>query len=93
MLSAHWTQPPQFQQHRGRYHVEMMDAVGIDHEAQARTHTRRKRKADLQPENNERLSKRLSLLNLGMRHHFNPWRILYPLYETSDQSLPNGPPS
>lgn len=30
-----------------------------------RTSSRRKRKADLPPENNERLSKRLSLLNLG----------------------------
>lgn len=40
----------------------------------------RKRKADSQPENNERLSKRMSLLNLGMfHHHRSP-----PLYHISD---------
>jgi hypothetical protein len=41
-----------------------MDAVGMDHLA-TRAALRRKRKAESQPENNERLSKRLSLLNLG----------------------------
>ena len=68
MLSAHWTQFPQHhnpyqQHHHFPKQVEMMDAMGIDPHAQP--HTRRKRKADAQPENNERLSKRLSLLNLG----------------------------
>lgn len=37
-----------------------------DYDQQQQQHMHRKRKADTQDTNNERLSKRLSLLNLGM---------------------------
>ena len=66
------------------------DGAGIDHHHHPLLNTQRprpqrKRKAEIQPENNERLSKRMSLLNLGMPPSF--YRLI-----TSSSTSPPYPP-
>ncbi|KAK3301014.1 uncharacterized protein B0H64DRAFT_29229 [Chaetomium fimeti] len=84
-----------------------MDGVGIDHfhhqhqhlnkgpfsSQQLPLHPPRKRKAETAPENNERLSKRLSLLNLGMLRPVQsrgspsvPLQLRQPVNTASEQS-------
>ncbi|KAH8899230.1 hypothetical protein GQ53DRAFT_816402 [Thozetella sp. PMI_491] len=63
-----------------------MEAVGMNHHA--RLPSRRKRRAEAQPEGNERLSKRLSLLNLEQ----SGTKLYVPVESTQAQST-NSPPA
>ena len=68
MLFAHGpsSTPPPPDDYRPAAHMDPVAKPQQQQQHQHQHRVRRKRKADTQDTNNERLSKRLSLLNLGM---------------------------